>query len=1028
VSRSAVLVLLASVLFVVLGGLLWLTMSDTDSSQASTALSEAPATKAPKASDVALEAPEDQARDTDDVASSERTAIARAESAPAPAATPADTQRGAAELTGSVRSSAGAPVVGARVVAFAGDMGIDFGLPLDAEGNDFPGRRRIEAKTDSEGRFKLVGVSSGRQRVAVRAPKFAPYDANDVVVPAGANHDLGVIVLDLGGVLTGRVVNRRGAPIAGAHLRQVLETTGNARIVLAGSLKPSVELTQSGADGSFSIDTLPTGPFNLRVWHDDHPDQTASGTVALPGQVLAPLTITLDDGASIAGRVSGAPAAALSELSVRATPRSEGAALDFEFDFDFDTSAAQGGEGRSAKLAADGSFEVRGLREERDYTLGLRRGGGPGAFEFGQRLSTRVEARAGARGVEIAYRPESSLVCQVIDARTRQPIEELRVSAGIGFPMPVAAPAGAGRNRFAEGRVRAGNLRPRPSNDRATLKIEAVGYRPWSREDLVLREGESLDLGVVELQPTPVVRVTVLDDATGQPLEGARVTLRKTREESPRDRFSRAIAVRAGAASGDDAEPEFAFDGEDSRSERTDERGEARLTSFEGQRCELAVSHGKFAPHAGEPFVAGLEGDEKTVRLRLGGSARVTLLSAAGVPLAGGRVERRAGGASEPVVFGPGGTNSAVTDATGVAKFERLAAGVHEFRPAPTDGGMIGGGGAVVMISGMEDADDKWSSVEVREGEEVELTLHAPLKVLVSGVVREGGEPLAGATVRLAPKRAEDEPRMPRLPFGGGPTARTDARGMYQLSGVEPGEYTLSVSHPSRAMETELELRVAERDTRQDVALAIATIEGRVVGAEGEPLSGVRVSAERERGANQPRAVVGMVFAGDNGGVGMIGGEDGAENVFTDADGRYSLRGVAIEVPLVVRAELKGLQPARSEAFEVRENESKRGVDLKLAKAGEIEVTAFKADGSPAQMVIVTATPEGDLAATAERKTGFIPEGGKTTLDGLAPGSWKVSVRAVGGVQSAGPSSSPPIEQVVVVKPGVASPVRFDFP
>jgi hypothetical protein len=1026
VSRSAVLVLLATALVVVLGGLFWLTLSEGagDSSQGETARTEAPPQSAPKAPDIALETP---AADGD---KPERTAIARVEPAPsAPEASAADAQRGGSELTGVVRSSAGSPVEGARVVAFAGEFGIDFGLPLDADSNDFPGRRRLEATTDSEGRFKLVGVNSGRQRVAVRAAKFAPHDENDVVVPAGANHDLGVIVLEPGGVLRGRVVDRRGAPVAGAHVRQELEPSGNSRIVFAGSLKPSVELAQSAADGSFTIDTLAVGPFSLRVWHEDHPDQTTNGAVEMPGQVLAPLTVSLDDGYAIAGRVSGAPAGLWSELSVRATPKREGAGLDFDFDFDFDSSSNQGGEGRTAKLASDGSFELRGLREGRDYSLGLRRTSGPGRFEFGQRLSTRVEARAGARGVEIAYRPESSLVFQVIDARTRQPIEELRVSAGIGFPMPVAAPAGADRNRFAEGRVRAGNLRPRPENDRASLEVKAVGYRDWSREDIVVREGESVDLGVIELQPTPVVRVTVLDDASGQPVKDARVTLRKARDASPRDRFSRAISVRAEAGGGETGPDDFAFDGEDARSGRTDERGEARLTSFEGERCEIAVSHAAFAPHKGEPFVASLDGDEFTVRLRMGGRARIKLLSAAGEPIAGGRVERRAGaGGDEPRVFGPGSNSSAVTDAEGVARFERLAAGVHEFRPAPGDGGALAGGGAFVMMTGMDGDDETWSALEVREGEEGELTLHAPLEVTVSGVVREGGEPLASATVSLDPKPVAGEPRMPRLPFGGGPTARTDARGFYQLSGVQPGEYLLSVAHPSRVMETEIELRVGERDVRQDVALSIATIEGRVVDSDDRPLAGVRVSAERDQGATQGRAVVRMVFAGDNGGVGMIGGEGGAEDVFTDSDGRYTLRGVATDVKLVVRAEAKGLQPAKSAPLELRENESKRGVDLALAEAGEIEISAFKADGSPAQMAIVTATPQGDLAASAERKTGFIQEGGKTTLDGLAPGSWRVSVRPVGGGPNAGTGAAQPVEQVVEVKPGVATPARFDLP
>jgi hypothetical protein len=62
--------------------------------------------------------------------------------------------------------------------------------------------------------------------------------------------------------------------------------------------------------------------------------------------------------------------------------------------------------------------------------------------------------------------------------------------------------------------------------------------------------------------------------------------------------------------------------------------------------------------------------------------------------------------------------------------------------------------------------------VSVVEGEERELTLQAPASSRLHGRVREGGEPLAGATVRLEPRREEGERRAAN-PFGGGSGSAT---------------------------------------------------------------------------------------------------------------------------------------------------------------------------------------------------------------------------------------------------------------
>ena len=89
------------------------------------------------------------------------------------------------------------------------------------------------------------------------------------------------------------------------------------------------------------------------------------------------------------------------------------------------------------------------------------------------------------------------------------------------------------------------------------------------------------------------------------------------------------------------------------------------------------------------------------------------------------------------------------------------------------------------------------------------------------------------------------------------------------------------------------------------------------------------------------------------------------------------------------------------------------------------DLSAFKSDGSPASMLFVSATPESAQGGNAEQKQGFIQEGGKTTLQGLAPGKWRVSVRVVGPSRD---NSNAPPEQLVEVELGKPASVRFDLP
>ena len=895
------------------------------------------------------------------------------------------------------------------------------GLPLDALSGlaffDDP----VEAESDARGRFELFGVGAGAISLAVRAKGFAPWDRDDVRVPAGGDHELAPIELEASAIVTGRVVDPDGRAIAGAELLRL--SPAGPTVMVGGLGVAGAPLGTSASDGSFTLDELPAGSVPLRVRHAEHPDQLASTPSAEAGQRIDGLEIAMEHGLPISGRITGAPASLVGELVVSATPERASVASKLG-------AGEDAPEVREAQAADDGSFSVRGTREGLSYSLVARRrpAGGQDAVSFllGASLSSPVSALAGDSGVELSYQPSGALVFQVVDAATRAPITAFQASAGVNFLMPLVDEGGAPLAEHPEGRARFGNLRPGP-DQLVQLKVSAVGYREEHLRELVVPIGQDTDLGIIALEAAPLVEVTVLAAATGAPVPGARVILAEVEEDDGSEHRVR-IQVEAGEGPGD-----FQFGEGLRQTATTGDDGVARLTSLAGRRATLDVRHADFAPQKSEPFVSpGDAPDAHLVSLLAGGSVTVVLETPEGEPLAGTRVEHEAPG-EQGVLWH--GRAEPVTDSEGRATFTHLAAGAHRFRPAGAGGdfGFVGAGGAAFRMSrqGMDGGQDEgWREALVAEGSSAELLIVAPRRVAVSGTVYEGGEPLEGAHLRLLEASAAERDPLLAMLGGGGPEARADGRGQYRLENVEAGEYRLEVAHASRQMPAVFEIAVGAEDLVRDLDLSVSVIQGRVTDEQGEPLAGVRVHAERASDGQGPQAMMisVMAFAGDEGGGEVVSVQDGslgAVRTTTDADGRYELRGVQPDVDLVVRAESSAAQPGQSEVVRLGPDQTRAGVDLVLVPAGRIEVLAFAGNGKPARNVLVTAIFEGQ--GEGQRKSGFIENGGRTALEGLAPGPWRVTARSVGQLGPDGDGAVIP-DQVIDVAVGATATATFTFP
>ena len=119
-----------------------------------------------------------------------------------------------------VRAAEPVTLVLARPAVLAGRI-------VDARSGAPVPRARVEARGDShtelarsgpDGRYRISGIAPGRYRVTADERTRVPYSRDDVLAEAGRTTTVD-LPLTLGATVSGRVVDERGAPVAGAAVR-----------------------------------------------------------------------------------------------------------------------------------------------------------------------------------------------------------------------------------------------------------------------------------------------------------------------------------------------------------------------------------------------------------------------------------------------------------------------------------------------------------------------------------------------------------------------------------------------------------------------------------------------------------------------------------------------------------------------------------------------------------------------------------------------------------------------------------------
>lgn len=410
------------------------------------------------------------------------------------------TQEGTWRVT--VELTAGTPVHGRVVDARGAPVA---GASIEVAPSPMPGLAGVKGavRSGDDGGFTLPGVEPGPWVVHADHPDHELGLARVVVPGRGPAPAVTVVVGD-GVTVAGVVATAALAPAPGATVEVRFRDGGRV-----------FRTVQADGTGAFAARGLPRDQLQLVALHD----QAASPPAVVDtrgGQDRDDLVLTLDDDQLISGVVldaAGAPAPDVSVFFVHDTR-------------DDDRATAAGVE----VTDVDGRFELHGLARDQAYVLTAMRPGHFAAVSLAMR-STGVRAVAGD-DVTIRLPADGAIRGRVVMSGGGPLPADLRVRLG-GTPQPVGA----------DGRFHLAGVPP----ERHAVRVDARGVPELVRGDVVVRAGETVDLGDLVLTRGREVSGTVVD-AGGRPVGGATVRFVPvgipgllTAETDRRGRFARAL-------------------------------------------------------------------------------------------------------------------------------------------------------------------------------------------------------------------------------------------------------------------------------------------------------------------------------------------------------------------------------------------------------------------------------------------------------------------------------------------------------
>ena len=891
------------------------------------------------------------------------------------------------------------------VRAFAGErMSVVAGMVVDEEGRAVPAafltnttnmpsmpmRRGAAAWSGPDGRFVLRGAPTGEEFHLRATRKGLPESESDPIrLATGEQKSNVTIVIPRGITVTGRIVNRDGEPVANAEIRPAKATAGPGsgfvmrRIMVTGGIEE--EPVRSGSDGSFSLQ-LARGRYDIFFGGEAWAPKSLRGIDVSPQ--MDPLQVTLEEAVAVSGRVVRADGSGVPDVNVSA--------------FMMGAPSTQ-----PSITGPDGSFTVTGLpRGPVNLT----------ATKFDEFVREMKSVEAPATNVLIELAPGGGVRGRVVEKGSKRPVADFQ--AGIsgergGRGMRIVGPPSLKTFRSDDGSFELKNL----PVGLAEIVVAAPGFVTARVPGVTIEEGKVVEDLVIEVDAGTKISGRVLGP-DGSPVSGATVNLEGSAD------------LRIGTPFGGEL-----------GSSTSDANGEYSIAAVEEGERTFRVSK--------EGYVSDIEtvnvtGREIKIDFQLSAGQTVTgvVLSESGTPVADASV-------SAVTATSGAGSQNVRTDSSGVFRMEGLAPGRYTFRafhPSHVTGEMrdvdiasagqiritVGRGGTIRgRIIGLPEAElgtvNIWAeagnsqrqatassdgtfrmegapvgtvrvqarsfgvgsmkmsepkTVEVAPGSESYVDLEfSSSGATLRGRVTRGGQPVEGVSVML---NSNDRTRPSQS------SGRSDASGLYEVSGLQDGEYMIRAFDMRTLQTFEGKVTVSGGGTF-DIEMRGGMISGRVVDAStSQPIENANVSIEPS-GTQNTRM--------------------GALRTRTDSAGRFTVE----------------ITPG-SYAFRVeKQGYGHRTMDLQVPDSGipDLDVQMQPSEGVRLRVVdardgrglrgFVSVSDGGGRLAFEGSISADTPDGGSIPL---APGGYMVLINVNGYASAMIRLTAPSALQTIAVSPG----------
>ncbi len=716
--------------------------------------------------------------------------------------------------------------------------------------------------TDEEGRALFERILPGsRYTLHVKGEGFAEVLVRNVEVLSNQVTTLDDVRVGTNVVLTGRVVDPSGRPVAGATVAVFAPRTdffrrGFLLSMLDMAVHDDVPLARAttGEDGRFAFATLESGIYRIEA-------RAAGRATAHQGEVLVrtersatTLTLVLDPGMTVRGTVTDDQGRPVANAMVRAL-------YDGQRVEDFAVGRREG-----ALTDAKGKYAIDTLMPNATYRFGVSADGHPSQWMF---QSVRIET---GMTKDFVLARAARVTGTVREKDSREPIADAEVVLMVGRLGEGSAGMESTRSD-AQGRYTFDTVASGPM---FMLVAKADGFSSSMESAFTgatlpsLVAGETLERDLeLERGGRIVGRVTRLDD--GEPIAGASV-----------DAIASNEAMWAGAPSA-----------------TTDADGRYELTGLGRGVYSVDVRAPGYAEALGEGSVPITDrGEQGEINVSLSGAARLVgvVVDADGEPVAGAKVYARS---EKPDAEAP--------RVGGRRRGDPMQRFREQFTPRVTmtdEEGRFALEGlaprlawkAAVKAEGFVETESERVRMGVGDTREVRVV------VLVGGaldgrVVNEDGQPVAGARVRYG--RLDDELarrvnltnwEVIGLLEPNVVTTRDD--GTFRLTQLQPGLQVIQVEAEGYAPLIKRNVRVGLGEVwtgwlglmRRGV-----TLRGRVLDTRGSPIERAVVSVGGSMGS-----AFGGAGTRDLAPEGGSGGEDVTTALFgwTEADGAFEIKDV----------------------------------------------------------------------------------------------------------------------------------------